>query len=88
MKNNRKPEPEIQKVVEVAEPITTEEQLPAALPQSRQPAALQEEKDGPEQQIRELAYQLYEQRGRADGYDVEDWMEAEAIIRQRGKAAA
>ena len=26
------------------------------------------------------AYQLYEQRGREDGHDVEDWIKAEAII--------
>ena len=27
--------------------------------------------------IAELAYQLYEQRGRVDGHDREDWFEAE-----------
>jgi hypothetical protein len=27
-----------------------------------------------------LAYGLYEQRGRADGYDLEDWLKAEAIV--------
>ena len=27
--------------------------------------------------IAELAYQLYEQRGRQDGHDLEDWFEAE-----------
>jgi len=26
------------------------------------------------------AYELYERRGRPDGHDVEDWLEAEAII--------
>ena len=26
------------------------------------------------------AYELYEQRGRTDGHDVEDWLRAEAII--------
>ncbi len=36
----------------------------------------------------ELAYRLYEERGRVDGFDLQDWMEAEAIIRERGKLAA
>jgi hypothetical protein len=34
-----------------------------------------------------LAYELYEQRGRADGRDSEDWLQAEAILR-RGDAGA
>ena len=33
-----------------------------------------------EEQIRSRAYQLYEERGRLDGYDVEDWLRAEAEI--------
>lgn len=39
-------------------------------------------------QIRELAFQLYQQRGRVDGFAERDWKEAEAIIRQQGKTAA
>ncbi len=35
---------------------------------------------GVEEQIRSRAYQLYEERGRLDGYDVEDWLRAEAEI--------
>ena len=38
--------------------------------------------------IRELAFQLYEQRGRRDGHDLEDWLEAEAIIRSLTKQVA
>jgi hypothetical protein len=34
-----------------------------------------------EEQIRQLAYRLYEQRGREDGHAVEDWIEAEATLR-------
>jgi hypothetical protein len=34
----------------------------------------------PLQRIRERAYQLYEQRGRLDGFDVADWIQAEAEI--------
>lgn len=38
--------------------------------------------------IRELAYRLYEERERVDGYALLDWLEAEAIVRQRGELAA
>ncbi|GKS56987.1 hypothetical protein YTPLAS18_05140 [Nitrospira sp.] len=31
--------------------------------------------------VAETAYFLYERRGRADGHDLEDWLEAEAIVR-------
>jgi hypothetical protein len=30
--------------------------------------------------IKEAAYELYEQHGREDGRDVEDWLQAEAIV--------
>jgi hypothetical protein len=39
-------------------------------------------------QIKELAYKLYEQRGRVDGSDLQDWFEAESILRNRTKLAA
>lgn len=35
-----------------------------------------------EARIQERAYQLYERRGRADGFDRQDWIEAEAQIRK------
>ena len=35
------------------------------------------------QEIRERAYQLFEQRGAEHGHDVEDWLKAEAEIVQR-----
>lgn len=41
-----------------------------------------------ETQIRELAYRLYEERGRIDGNDVQNWLEAETILRERGKLVA
>jgi len=44
--------------------------------------------DHQEQQIRELAYKLYEEGGRIDGHDVEHWLEAESIIRRMKKSAA
>jgi hypothetical protein len=34
-----------------------------------------------EQQIQQRAYELYEQRGRADGHDLEDWLQAECEIK-------
>jgi hypothetical protein len=34
-----------------------------------------------EQQIQQRAYELYEQRGRTDGHDLEDWLQAECEIR-------
>ncbi|MGH9573790.1 MAG: DUF2934 domain-containing protein [Candidatus Acidiferrales bacterium] len=37
----------------------------------------------PQQNIRERAYELYEQRGRRDGYALEDWLQAEAEISGR-----
>jgi len=35
--------------------------------------------------IASLAYGLYEQRGREDGHDLEDWFEAEQQIASRGE---
>jgi hypothetical protein len=36
-----------------------------------------------EEEIRRRAYTLYEQRGREDGHDIDDWLRAEAEISQR-----
>ena len=33
-----------------------------------------------EEEIRRLAYELYEKRGREDGYDLDDWLRAEAEV--------
>lgn len=33
-----------------------------------------------EQQIRSRAYELYEERGRTDGQDMDDWLRAESEI--------
>ncbi len=41
-----------------------------------------------EQQIQQRAYELYEQRGRTDGHDLDDWLQAEAeIMGETAKAA-
>jgi hypothetical protein len=42
----------------------------------------------PLQGVRERAYQLYVQRGRLDGYDVADWLQAEAEINGTKKVLA
>ena len=36
-----------------------------------------------QEQIRVRAYQLYEQRGREDGHEFEDWLQAESEKRLR-----
>jgi len=41
-----------------------------------------------EQQIRQHAYELYEQRGRTDGHDLDDWLQAEYEIRRKQAKAA
>ena len=41
-----------------------------------------------EEEIRRRAYELYEARGRGDGHDLEDWLEAEAEISGRAESAA
>lgn len=42
-----------------------------------------------EEEIRRRAYTLYEQRGREDGHDVDDWLRAEAeLTAQTMKTAA
>jgi len=36
-------------------------------------------------EIAKLAYELYEARGRVDGYDVDDWLEAEWELIEKRK---
>jgi len=41
-------------------------------------------------QVRRRAYELYEERGKVDGFEVEDWLQAEAEFlgaRRTGRAA-
>ena len=40
------------------------------------------------QQVRQRAFELYEQHGRQDGYDVEDWLRAEEEVRAQAGATA
>lgn len=39
-------------------------------------------------QIRQRAYELYEQRGREDGHDWDDWLKAESEVNREAKAIA
>jgi hypothetical protein len=61
------------------------EKKPSPLaPKSDEPTAL----IPTEQQIRQRAYELYEQRGRTDGHDLDDWLQAERGIKGRQANAA
>ena len=42
-------------------------------------------KSAPELQekIRRRAYELYEQRGRSDGHELDDWLQAESQVTQK-----
>jgi hypothetical protein len=44
--------------------------------------------DTMETRIRELAYELYESRGRIDGHELDDWLEAESVIRRGDRRVA
>jgi len=57
----------------------------------RQTSTLLVMKSAPDvqEQIRCRAYELYEQRGREDGHDLDDWLQAESEVAQKkGKAVA
>jgi hypothetical protein len=41
-----------------------------------------------EEKIRLRAYTLYEQRGRGDGHDVDDWLRAEVELNSAAQKAA
>jgi hypothetical protein len=41
-----------------------------------------------QEQIRRRAFELYELRGREDGHDLDDWLQAESELAQLGTKAA
>jgi hypothetical protein len=53
----------------------------------KKPSTLAPKSDEPtvlipiEQQIQQRAYELYDQRGRTDGHDLDDWLQAEREIK-------
>ena len=52
---------------------------------TKSPTLVREEKPIPdlEDEIRRRAYELYEQRGREDDHDLEDWFRAEGEVTQK-----
>jgi hypothetical protein len=63
-------------------------------PMKPKPSTLAPKSDEPpvlipiEQQIQQRAYELYEQRGRTDGHDWDDWLQAEQEIKGTQAKAA
>jgi len=53
-----------------------------ANPPKKLPIAINEPQEL-EHQIRERAYELYEERGREDGHEEEDWLRAEEEITRK-----
>jgi hypothetical protein len=49
----------------------------------RAPNQTTESTSKPQEQIRRRAYELYEQRGRNDGYELSDWLQAESELTQQ-----
>jgi hypothetical protein len=53
----------------------------------KKPSTLAPKSDAPtvlipiERQIRQRAYELYERRGKTDGHDLDDWLQAERSIK-------
>lgn len=45
-----------------------------------EPESMQKYSDEVRERIAKRAYELYEQRGRQDGRELEDWLEAEEIV--------
>jgi hypothetical protein len=68
------------------QPDEIEKTPPTLAPKSDEPTVL----IPIERQIQQRAYELYEQRGRTDGHDLDDWLQAEREIRgtQANAAAA
>jgi hypothetical protein len=49
---------------------------------SPEPESMQKYSDEVREQIAKKAYELYEQRGRQEERDVEDWLKAEELVRK------
>ena len=54
---------------------------------SKETRATESPVDDIREQVNRRAFELYEQRGRQDGHDLEDWLQAESeLVQQRTKA--
>ena len=40
----------------------------------------------PQEEVARVAYELFERRGREEGHHLEDWLEAERLVRARRRA--
>ena len=49
---------------------------------SREPESMQKYSDGMRDRIAQKAYELYEKRGQQAERDVEDWLQAEELVRK------
>jgi hypothetical protein len=54
----------------------------------RQLVEEEEDEVSAEDLIRQRAYALYEQRGKEDGFDLDDWLQAEAEFDEMWQATA
>ena len=54
-----------------------------ANPPKKSPATVTSEPQQLEDQIRLRAHELFEARGREDGHDIEDWLQAEKEVREK-----
>ena len=66
--------------------------MTAKLKSAKSPASKSTSPSEVEQRVRRRAYEIYEQRGRMDGLDLDDWLQAEteimaAIQPRKSKAA-
>ena len=52
------------------------------------PASAEQLGDVPETEVARRAYELYEQRGGADGHDLDDWLLAERELGLAGRSSA
>lgn len=48
-----------------------------------EPASMQKYSDEVRDRIAKTAYELFEQRGRQDGQDLDDWLRAEEIVMRK-----
>lgn len=59
--------------------ITDERRITEGL-RAHQASAHEKTSQNLEEEIRRRAYELYEQRGREDGHDIDDWLRAESEV--------
>ena len=55
----------------------------SALQRAKRTATKQQPVSIGPQEVAQVAYALYLQRGRCDGYDQQDWFEAQRIVKQQ-----